>query len=254
MVYFISDAHLGSRAFEHKRTQERKLVRFLDKIKDKASALYLLGDMFDFWFEYSEVVPKGYTRFLGKLSELTDNGVEVHYFIGNHDMWMNDYLEKECGVIIHREPCMLEIYGKEFYLAHGHTLDVGHDDKMTKLMLWCFQNKTLQRLSRMIHPHWFMNFGLNWAKHSREKRKDNGEDIYKGERDENLIVFAKQYLKEHPTVNFFVFGHRHIELDLMLSHECRLAILGEWYSLFTYARFDGENFMMGNYIEGETEL
>ena len=254
MVYFISDAHLGSRAFEHKRTQERKLVRFLDKIKDKADAVYLLGDMFDFWFEYSEVVPKGYTRFLGKLSELTDNGVEVHYFVGNHDMWMGDYLEKECGVNIHREPTLLEIYGKEFYLAHGHLMDIDKNDTKTKFMLWCFQNQYLQRIARIIHPHWFVNFGLNWAKHSRDKHVVKGEDPYKGEHDEYLVAYAKEYLSTHPSVNYFMFGHRHIELDLMLSHDCRMLILGEWYSLFTYARFDGENLTMGNYIEGETEL
>ena len=116
-VYFLSDAHLGSRAIEHGRTQERRLVNFLDSIKHKASAVYLLGDMFDFWYEFKTVVPKGYTRFLGKLSELTDIGVEVHFFTGNHDIWCGDYLTRECGVIMHREPLTTEIYGKEFYLA-----------------------------------------------------------------------------------------------------------------------------------------
>lgn len=254
MVYFLSDAHLGSRALEHKRTQERKLVRFLDSIKHKAEAVYMLGDMFDFWFEYKDVVPKGYTRFLGKLSELTDLGVEVHYFTGNHDMWMDDYLNKECGVILHREPCLLEIYGKEFYLAHGHNLDLDKDDRMGRLMFWCFENKTLQRMAKTIHPHWFMNFGLNWAKSSREKHKIIGEEPYKGEQNENLVVFAKQYLASHPGVNYFIFGHRHIELDLMIGHDCHAIILGEWYSLFTYASFDGTTFVMGNYVEGETEL
>ena len=121
-VYFLSDAHLGSRAIEHGRTQERRLVNFLDSIKHKAAAVYLLGDMFDFWYEFRLVVPKGYTRFLGKLSELTDMGVEVHFFTGNHDIWCGDYLTKECGVTIHREPVTTEIYGKEFYLAHGDGL------------------------------------------------------------------------------------------------------------------------------------
>ncbi len=254
MVYFLSDAHLGSRALEHKRTQERKLVRFLDTIKNKAEAVYLMGDMFDFWFEYKDVVPKGYTRFLGKLSELTDLGVEVHYFTGNHDMWMGDYLEKECGVIIHHEPCLLEIYGKEFYLAHGHTLDIDKNDMMARFMFWCFQNKTLQRIARGLHPHWFVNFGLNWAKHNRIMHDGTGEDQYRGEQQENLVIFAKNYLKSHPSVNYFIFGHRHIELDLMISHECHVIILGEWYSLFTYASFDGDQLLMGNYIEGETQL
>ena len=118
-VYFLSDAHLGSLAVPHQRMQERRLVRFLDSIKEKAAAIYLLGDMFDFWYEYRYVVPKGFTRFLGKLSELTDMGVEVHYFTGNHDIWAYEYLEKECGVILHKKPETTEIYGKEFFLAHG---------------------------------------------------------------------------------------------------------------------------------------
>ena len=112
-IYFLSDAHLGSRAIAHGRTQERRLVNFLDRIKHNAAAVYLLGDMFDFWYEFKLVVPKGYTRFLGKISELTDMGVEVHFFIGNHDIWCGDYLEKECGVTIHRQPLTCEIYGKE---------------------------------------------------------------------------------------------------------------------------------------------
>ena len=282
-IYFISDAHLGSRAIEHRRTQERRLVNFLDKIKEKAEAVFMLGDMFDFWFEYEEVVPKGYTRFLGKISELTDLGVEVHYFTGNHDMWMGDYLEKECGVILHRQPCTLDLRGKIFYLAHGDGLY--EEGKSTHFMFWCFRNKTLQKMARWIHPHWFMNFGLNWAKRSRLKRangslqpdedgrvmtKDgfkndtklvgyesahnNGELPYQGEDKEGLVLFAKDYLQSHPEVNYFIFGHRHIDLDLMLGRETRLLILGEWITLFTYAVWDGEYFFVDNFIEGETEL
>ena len=121
-IYFLSDAHLGSLAIEHRRTQERRLVNFLDSIKHKAEAVYLLGDMFDFWHEYRTVVPKGYTRLLGKISELTDLGVEVHYFYGNHDLWQNDYFEKECGMTIHRKEEVVELYGKTFFLAHGDGL------------------------------------------------------------------------------------------------------------------------------------
>lgn len=277
-IYFISDAHLGSRAIEHRRTQERRLVNFLDMIKDKAEAVYMLGDMFDFWFEYKEVVPRGFTRFLGKISELTDNGVEVHYFTGNHDMWMDDYLVKECGVILHREPCAMEINDKIFYLAHGDGLDYRDKEWKTKLLFSCFHNKTLQRIVKWIHPHWFMNFGLNWAKHSRMKRKngelngkgpgvenatklvgyesapDNGEEPYQGEDKEGLVLYAKDYLKSHPEVNFFIFGHRHIELDLMLNRNSRLILLGEWITLFTYAVWDGEYMFVDNFVEGETEL
>lgn len=253
-IYFISDAHLGSRAIEHRRTHERRLVNFLDAIKHKAEAVYMLGDMFDFWFEYAEVVPKGYTRFLGKLSELTDLGVEVHFFQGNHDQWCDDYLVKECGVIIHREPFTCELYGKEFFLAHGDGLDYRDHDWKTRLMFACFKSRTLKRLAKMVHPYWFMNFGLNWAKHSRMKRVDGKEPPYMGEDKEGLVLFAKDYLKTHPTINFFMFGHRHIELDLVLSKQSRVMILGEWISEFTFAVFDGENMFMDNYIEGETVL
>ncbi len=131
-VYFLSDAHLGSLAIPHNRTQERRLVRFLDSIKDKATAIYLLGDMFDFWDEYKYVVPKGYTRFLGKLSELTDAGIEIHFFTGNHDIWTYGYLEKECGLIVHHKPITTEIFGKIFFLAHGDGL--GDPNNQFKLL------------------------------------------------------------------------------------------------------------------------
>lgn len=149
-VYFLSDAHLGSRAIEHGRTHERRLVNFLDSIKHQAAAVYLLGDMFDFWYEFRLVVPKGYTRFLGKLSELTDMGVEVHFFIGNHDIWCGDYLTKECGVIVHREPLTVEIYGKEFYLAHGDGL--GDPDHKFKLLRRLFTVRPCRNFSLHCIP------------------------------------------------------------------------------------------------------
>ena len=230
-VYFLSDAHLGSRAIPHSRTQERRLVNFLDSIKERAAAVYLLGDMFDFWYEFKLVVPKGYTRFLGKLSELTDRGVEVHFFIGNHDIWCGDYLEKECGVILHREPLTCEIYGREFFLAHGDGL--GDDDRS---------------------PRWSVELGLEWAKHSRLKREGGKEPPYMGEDKEPLVLFAKDYLRTHSDINYFIFGHRHIMLDLMLSRTTRILILGDWISDFSYAVFDGENLFMEQFIEGETEV
>ena len=252
--YFISDAHLGCRALEHRRTQERRLVRFLDDIKDKAEAVFMLGDMFDFWFEYRHVVPRGFTRFLGKVSELTDRGVEVHFFVGNHDMWMSDYLTTECGVILHREASTIELCGKEFFLTHGHRHDGATDDWKTRLMFACFESPLLRRCAKAIHPRWFVNFGLNWAKHSRQSHQEKGEPTYQGEEKEGLVRFARQYLQTHPNINYFIFGHRHIDLDIFLNRNTRLLILGEWYSRFTYAVFDGENLYLDNYIEGETRL
>ncbi len=249
-VYFLSDAHLGSRAIAHRRTQERRLVNFLDSIKDKASAVYLLGDMFDFWYEFKYVVPKGFTRFLGKLSELTDRGVEVHFFTGNHDLWCGDYLEEECGVIIHRQPLTTEIFGKEFFLSHGDGL--GDPDRGFKLLRAIFHSKTLQRLFSALHPRWSINLGLEWAKHSRLKRENGKEPDYMGEDKEPLVRFSKEYLKTHPNINYFIYGHRHIVLDLMLSRTVRLMVLGDWITEFSYAVFDGENMFLEQYIEGDT--
>lgn len=250
-IYFLSDAHLGSRAIKHGRTQERRLVRFLDSIKEKAGAVYLLGDMFDYWYEYKLVVPKGYTRFLGKLSELTDLGVEVHFFIGNHDIWAYDYLEQECGVIVHRKPVTVELGDKLFYLAHGDGL--GDPNPTFKFLRSVFHNRLCQRLFSALHPRWGMELGLTWAKHSRLKHEAEDPPRYLGEDKEYLVLYAKDYLREHPDVNFFLFGHRHIELDLMLSRTARILILGDWVTLFTYAVFDGNQLWMENYIEGETE-
>ena len=250
-IYFISDAHLGSLAIKHRRMQERRLVRFLDDIKPHAAAVYMLGDMFDFWYEYKYVVPKGYTRFLGKVSELTDNGIEVHFFTGNHDLWLLDYFEKECGMIVHREPMTVELYGKLFFLAHGDGL--GSSDMKFKMLRAVFHSSVCRRLFSNLHPRWAMQFGLSWAKHSRLKRTDGKEPAFMGADNEPLIRFAKEYLATHPEINYFIFGPRHIEVDVNLTSESRLLITGEWISLFTYAVFDGEHLFMENYVEGESK-
>lgn len=251
-IYFLSDAHLGSRAIPHGRTQERRLVNFLDGIKHRAAAVYLLGDMFDFWYEFKTVIPKGYTRFLGKLSELTDLGVEVHFFTGNHDLWCGDYLEKECGVTIHREAVTCEIYGKVFFLSHGDGL--GDGDWKYKCLRAIFHSHTLQCLFSALHPRWSMEFGLEWARHSRLKRPDGIEPEYMGEDKEPLVQFSKKYLATHHDINYFIFGHRHIMLDLMLTRDARMLILGDWISEFSYAVFDGEHLFLEQFVEGETQL
>ena len=249
-VYFLSDAHLGSWAIAHGRTQERRLVRFLDSIKTKAAAIYLLGDMFDFWNEYRYVVPKGYTRFLGKLSELTDMGVEVHFFTGNHDIWTYGYLEEECGLIVHKAPLTTEIYDKVFYLAHGDGL--GDPDPKYRFLRRMFHNRTCQRLLNFIHPRWGMALGLTWAKHRRLKRADGKEAPYMGEDREFLVRYTKEYLQGHKDIDYFIYGHRHIELDLMLSRKTRMMILGDWIWQFSYAVFDGEHMFLETYVEGES--
>ena len=249
-VYFISDAHLGSWALDHRRMQERRLVRFLDDIKDKAQAVYMLGDMFDYWYEYKYVVPKGYTRFLGKVSELTGRGVEVHYFIGNHDVWMFGYLERECGVIVHKDPVTVENMGKEFFLAHGDGM--GDPSRTFRFMRGIFHNRLCQFFYSLLPTRWSMWLGLRWAQKSMVDHRLEGGAKYLGEDKEFQVLYAKEYLKTHPDINYFIFGHRHIELDLMLSHSCRLMIIGDWISQYTYVMFDGKTLTMHNYLEGET--
>ena len=250
-VYFLSDAHLGSLAIEHRRTQERRIVRFLDSIKHKAAAIYFLGDMFDFWNEYRYVVPKGFTRFLGKISELTDMGVEVHFFTGNHDIWTYGYLEEECGMTVHYKPITTEIYGKVFYLAHGDGL--GDPDGKFKLLRRIFHNRTCQRLLNAVHPRWGMWLGLTWAKHSRLKHADGKEPGFMGEDKEHLVLWTKAYMKQHSDIDFFIYGHRHIELDLVLSRKSRMMIIGDWIWQFTYVVFDGEHIFLEEYVEGESQ-
>ena len=240
-VYILSDAHLGSLAIEHGRTQERRLVRFLDEIKDKAAAIYLLGDMFDFWYEYKYVVPKGYTRFLGKLSELTDMGVEVHFFTGNHDIWIFDYLPGELGVEVVQKECICTIDGKKFFLAHGD--GVGNRKWTFRALRWIFHNKTCQKLYASIHPRWTIPFAKGWSKSSRAK---DSYPEYLGEGKEYLEQFAQSYADE--SIDFFVFGHRHIMLDKPINAKSRIIILGDWIHFCSYAVFDGKEMQLKKYI------
>jgi UDP-2,3-diacylglucosamine hydrolase len=256
-IYFLSDAHLGSLAIEHGRMQERRLVRFLDSIKTKARAVYLLGDIFDFWYEYRYVVPRGYTRLLGKLSELTDMGVEVHFFTGNHDIWAYDYLERECGCTLHKQPLTVELYDKVFFLAHGDGL--GDPDRSFKLIRAIFHSRLCQRLFSALHPRWGMWFGLHWAKASRIKHQQTDEPAFMGETREHLVLFTRQYMQTHPDVDVYVYGHRHIELDLQLAAPAgskrrpRMFILGDWITQMSYLVFDGEHLLLCEYVEGESQ-
>ena len=154
--------------------------------------------------------------------------------------------------MIHREPLTTEIFGKEFYIAHGDGL--GDPDKKFKMLRAMFRSRTLQTLFSALHPRWSMELGLNWAKHSRLKRIDGKEPAYMGENNEYLVLYTNEYLKSHPNINYFIYGHRHIELDLMLSSTARILILGDWINYFSYAVFDGENLFLENFVEGETKL
>lgn len=243
-IYFASDAHLGARFHQDPLAVEKRLVRWLDAIQEDAAAVWFLGDMFDYWYEYKYVVPKGHVRFLGKLAELSDKGIEIHFFIGNHDIWMFDYLPKEIGAVIHREPLTIDLLGKRFFLAHGDEVD--NRSLAFRFIRALFRNRFCQWLYAGIHPRWSFGFALGWSLSSRKKglkaKKEDepDENEYMGEGHEYLVSFAKEYLKSHPDINFFLFGHRHIMLDLMLSRTARLVIAGDWMRHFSYVVWDGE--------------
>lgn len=235
-IYFLADAHLGSKSHANSIETERKLCRWLDAVKEDASVIFLMGDIFDYWYEYRYVVPRGFTRLLGKLAELTDDGIEIHFFAGNHDLWLSDYLSGECGLIIHLEPFITELKGKKFFLAHGDGL--GDDSRSFHLLRKLFHSKFLQKCFSSIHPRWTIPLAHAWSNSSRE---GGGVVPYLGEEREHLVSFAKETLKKTPDINYFVFGHRHILLDLPIAPESHVIILGDWITLFSYAEFDGES-------------
>lgn len=251
-IYFASDAHLGARFHKNPLAIEKKLVRWLDSIKENAQSVWFLGDVFDYWYEYKYVVPKGFVRFLGKLAELSDSGVEIHFFIGNHDIWMFDYLPKEIGAIIHQDVLTVDLLGKRFFLGHGDEVD--HRSKAFRFLRSLFRNKFCQWLYGGIHPRWTFGFALGWSLNSRKKGIKNEEHHiveYRGESAEYMVLFAKDYLKTHPDTNFFIFGHRHIMLDLMLTRTARILIAGDWMHFFSYIVWDGENLLLEQFEESQ---
>jgi UDP-2,3-diacylglucosamine hydrolase len=239
-IYFISDFHLGVPNDTDSRKREDKIVFWLNSIKHDAQILYLMGDVFDYWFEYKEVVPRGYVRLLGKLAELSDAGVEMHYFTGNHDMWVFDYLPKEIGLQIHRAPIQKEYNGKKFFLGHGDGLGPG--DFGYKFIKKVFANKLAQWLFARVHP----NTGIGLMKFfSRKSRIATGtsDDVYLGDDKEWLMIYCREVLqKEH--YDYFIFGHRHMPLDKQLNAQSRYINLGEWINHFTYAVFDGQELQL----------
>jgi UDP-2,3-diacylglucosamine hydrolase len=243
-IYFASDAHLGMNPAAKSIEREKLIVRWLDEIRKDAAEIYLLGDMLDYWFEYRKVVPRGFTRFLGKIAEITDQGIPVHYFTGNHDVWVFDYLPKEIGVQVHREPVIKEINGKKFYIAHGDGLGPG--DKSYTILKKIFTSKILQWLYARLHPNCATSFAHYWSKKSRFAKGISIE--YKGDDKEELLIFAREIIqKEH--FDFFIFGHRHIPLEYSLNEKSKVFILGDWIVNNTYAVFDGEDVFLKRYQE-----
>lgn len=275
-VYFASDNHLGAPNMEASRPREKKFVAWLDEVKEDAAAIFLLGDLFDFWFEYRTVIPKGFTRTLGKLAEIADSGIPIHYFVGNHDLWMNGYFEDELGIPVYHKPHefvfsleaealeaskvnssttknnelaseVLEVTAQKneklFFIGHGDGLGPG--DKGYKRMKKVFKGRFFNWLFRWGHP----DIGMRIAQYFSVKNKMiSGDDdaVFLGEDNEWLAVYSRKKL-ENKHRDYFVFGHRHLPLEIQLNETSKYINLGDWIQYFTYGEFDGETFELKEY-------
>lgn len=235
MVYFVSDFHLGSPDYNDSRNREIVICAWLDSIKSKAKTIYFLGDTFDFWFEYKSVIPKGFVRFLGKLAELHDLGIELIMFVGNHDLWILDYLTKECGVSVYRNPQTIQIGNNRIHIHHGDGLGPG--DRKYKFLKKIFLNNSAQFLFKCIHPDIGVSLASYFSRKSRASEKPN-ERLFKGTENEYLVQYAEGVLLNE-NIDFFIFGHRHLALDITLSNGVsRYINLAEWFRGRRYVEVD----------------
>ena len=242
-IYFASDNHLGASTMEASRPREKKFVAWLDEIKQDAAAIFLMGDLFDFWFEYKTVIPKGFTRTLGKLAEISDAGIPIYYFVGNHDLWMNGYFEDELNIPVFHKPQDFTFNNSSFFIGHGDGLGPG--DKGYKRMKKVFTSSFFQWLFRWLHP----DIGVRLAQYFSVKNKlISGDDDAKflGEDNEWLVAYCKRKLNDQHR-DYFVFGHRHLPLDIELNGTSKYINLGDWIQYYTYGVFDGKNFELKKY-------
>ena len=231
------------------RESERRIVAFLDSIKEDAETIYLLGDILDYWYEYRYVVPRGYVRFFGKLAELSDSGVKIVWLKGNHDIWIFDYLPNELGIEVKDGNLVEEIYGKIFFLSHGD--GVGKLDTSFRIIRSVFRNRVCQWMFSGIHPRWTVPFAYRWSAHSRK----GGEDKYVPEENllQNLKDFVKDYHKDHPEVDYYIFGHLHVMSREEIENGCEMIVLGEWIKTFSYAKMGKEGLQLLKWKETQEE-
>jgi len=241
-IYFISDIHLGAPALKNNREREILFARWFDEIRNDVAELYLMGDIFDFWWDYKKVVPRGFTRILGRIADLSDRGIPVFFFPGNHDLWVFDYFQKELGITVHKEEIIKEIGGKKFFLAHGDGLDA--EDKGYLLLKKIFTNKTLQWLYSRLHPNFALTIAHKWSKSSRLAKINIDEEF--NVNTDGIFKFAQDFL-EQENIDYFIFGHRHQMVDESIGDNSRFVFLGDWIKNFSYGVFDGEKFELKKY-------
>mgnify|MGYP000937297014 FL=1 len=242
-IYFLSDFHLGAPNNSESLVREKKIIRFLDEIKTDASEIFILGDLFDFWYEYKKVVPKGYVRILGKLAEITDNGIPIHFFVGNHDMWMKDYFQTEMNIPVYFEPKEFIYNGKKFLIGHGDGLGPG--DHGYKFIKKIFRNKVSQWFFGILPPYIGMGIAGYFSRKSRAQTGQTDE-VFLGEDKEWLVQYCKEVMQTKQ-YDYFVFGHRHLPLDIKLEPSSRYLNLGDWIKYYSYAVFDGNDMELKYY-------
>ena len=244
LTYFMSDMHLGARYLPDRRAHEARVVEFLRSIRSTAEALYLVGDVLDYWYEYRTVVPRGYVRFFGALAELADAGVRITWITGNHDIWLFDYLRDEIGIEVVDSTITRRIGDSTFFIAHGDGL--GHMSPGFRLMRAMFRNRVCQWLFAGVHPRWTIPFAHRWSSDSRGYVQGRSAE-WTGEMRAGVEAWARSYAAGHPDVDYLVLGHHHVVVDEAVAPDCRLVILGDWISHDSYASFDGENLKMHHF-------
>ena len=249
-TYFISDLHLGAPSLEQSQQRERKVVDFLKSIEDDCATLYIVGDLFDYWFEYKRVVPRGHTRLLGTLANMADKGMQLHVFTGNHDLWMTDYLEEELGATVHHQPLRIQLGKGQFYIAHGDGLGPG--DLKYKMIKRIFTNPVCQWLYRRLHPNFGVGFAARMSRASRNSQSDD-DHAFLGDKERQLQHSLS--VLENENIDFFIYGHRHHLKDLPITRErkdgtkidSRYVVLGDWISIDSFAKWDGTTLTTSTY-------
>lgn len=249
LTYFLSDLHLGA-AYTDVRSREATAVAFLRSIEDSAAALYLLGDVLDYWYEYRTVVPRGYVRFFGQLARMADAGVRIVWFTGNHDIWLFDYLRDEIGIEVIDAPAdglVRDIGGRRFLLSHGDTF--GPVPRSYRTLRAVFRNRFCQWLFASVHPRWTIPLAHGWSSHNRTSRGEPAADTsWQVEVKARLAAEGRRVAAARPDINYIVMGHYHLELDETVGPDCRLIVLGEWLTTNTYAIFDGSTLELRSWL------
>jgi len=235
-IFFASDFHLGVPTPQESIARERRIVAWLESIRHEAHTIYILGDIFDFWFEYRHTIPRGFIRLQGKLAELRDAGIPIIFFTGNHDMWMFDYFTTELGIPIYRAPQLLQVGSQKLLIGHGDGLGPG--DLTYKFIKKFFNSRLCQWLFARLHPNLGISIANIWSRQSRISNLAEDEG-FKGEEGEFLWVYCREMEKTQHH-DYYIFGHRHIPLDLKISDTSRYINLGEWVHFSTYAVYDGK--------------